>query len=111
MIPELLTCHPVRRAVAVDGRPRCGFCSIQDASGGLIRVAVRKVSAVLPAWRNAKNIQSRTRTGIVSGITFVSCRSAFMIAKTFTPFLGVQPFGIMGFGRNDGAGMGCGLLV
>jgi hypothetical protein len=34
-----------------------------------------------------------------------------MIAKTFTPFLGVQPFGIMGFPGNDGAGMGRGLLV
>src|SRR5580692_12772967 len=102
---------PVGRAVPVSGRPRCGFCSAQAASGGLIRVAVRKVSAVLPAWRNADDIQSRTRTGTVSGITFVSCGSAFMIAKTFTPFLGVQPFGIMGFPRNDGAGMGCGLLV
>ena len=34
-----------------------------------------------------------------------------MIAKTFTPFLGVQPFGIMGFPGNDGAGMGRGSLV
>ena len=34
-----------------------------------------------------------------------------MIAKTFTPLLGVQPFGIMGFPGNDGAGMGRGLLV
>jgi hypothetical protein len=34
-----------------------------------------------------------------------------MIVKTFTPFLGVQPFGIMGFTGNDGAGMGHGLLV
>jgi hypothetical protein len=34
-----------------------------------------------------------------------------MIAKTFTPFLGVKPFAIMGFRRNDGAGMGRGLLV
>jgi hypothetical protein len=34
-----------------------------------------------------------------------------MIAKAFTQFLGVQPFAIMGFTGNDGAGMGRGLLV
>jgi hypothetical protein len=34
-----------------------------------------------------------------------------MIAKPFTPFWGVQPFGIMGFTGNDGGGMGRGLLV
>jgi hypothetical protein len=34
-----------------------------------------------------------------------------MITKTFPPFLGVRPFGIMGFPGNDGAGMGHELLV
>jgi hypothetical protein len=34
-----------------------------------------------------------------------------MIVKTCTPFLGVQPFAIMRFTGNDGAGMGRGLLV
>jgi hypothetical protein len=34
-----------------------------------------------------------------------------MIAKTCTPFLGVQPFVIMEFPGNDDAGMGHGLPV
>jgi hypothetical protein len=34
-----------------------------------------------------------------------------MIVKTCTPFLGVQPFAIMGFPGNDDAGVGRGLLV
>jgi hypothetical protein len=44
-------------------------------------------------------------------ISSPSSEDAIMIAKTFTPFLGVQPFAIMGFPGNDGAGMGHGLLV
>jgi hypothetical protein len=35
----------------------------------------------------------------------------FMIAKTFTPFLGVKPFAIMGFSGNNHAGVGHELLM
>ena len=34
-----------------------------------------------------------------------------MIAKTFTPFSGVQPFTITGFPQDDGTGTGRGLPV
>jgi ABC-type transport system involved in cytochrome c biogenesis permease component len=51
-------------------------------------------------------------SGRSGGLIRVAVRElASMIAKTCTPFLGVQPFGIMGFTGNDGAGVGHGLLV